>query len=203
MATTAEEGGRASARLRIAEAGGKSRPLLRSSSASCRYPCGGARCHELGDFYSVAYVDRPVHHNRRRLAFGGGRLGDELGLRADPRQQCSRGLGCGVLEAPSHSGRVAVRALTYIQSVALTGGKPMSSAGDCRHCGAQFKRRRKTAIYCSSKCAEKVNTLRAIRRRMNFPRESSQIPGSASPATALNHNGQAPQVSLVLARLAS
>jgi hypothetical protein len=59
------------------------------------------------------------------------------------------------------------------------GGKPTSSSGDCRHCGAQFKRRRKTAIYCSSKCSEKVNTLRAIRRRMDFPPKSSRIPGSA------------------------
>jgi hypothetical protein len=73
------------------------------------------------------------------------------------------------------SAALRCRPLTYIHSVALTGRKPMSNSGDCRHCGAQFKRRRKTAIYCSSQCAEKLNTLRAIRRR------SSRIPGSAPP----------------------
>jgi hypothetical protein len=39
----------------------------------------------------------------------------------------------------------------------------------CAHCGAAFKRRRKTAIYCSSTCREKVNTLRAAMSRSLRP----------------------------------
>jgi hypothetical protein len=52
----------------------------------------------------------------------------------------------------------------------------------CVRCGQQFKRLRKTAIYCSSSCREKVNGLRASKKR-TAPRPytcSAAHPGNLS-----------------------
>jgi hypothetical protein len=64
--------------------------------------------------------------------------------------------------ARHHSGITA----TYLK------GRPMSpdcieccARPACAHCGQQFRRLRKTAIYCSSSCREKVNGFRASRKR--------------------------------------
>jgi hypothetical protein len=44
----------------------------------------------------------------------------------------------------------------------------------CAYCGCSFKRCRKTAIYCSATCREKVNTVRAIQRRKQSATAATQ-----------------------------
>jgi hypothetical protein len=54
-----------------------------------------------------------------------------------------------------------------------------SASPVCAHCGAVFKRRRKTAIYCSSTCREEVNTFPAARNRSLRSKQAKNGDGKA------------------------
>jgi hypothetical protein len=56
--------------------------------------------------------------------------------------------------------------------IAVEGARPLH----CAHCGEPFKRKRKTAIYCSSNCREKASNLRAARRnRIRSPQPKNDL----------------------------